>query len=125
MSWQSGIESCRGHFTDLSRRLKQSQTRSAKKHQTRFGAGPRPIPPKATYQPLRHIAIIYRQVSVASSLRHPSRQRKGLERRWKRGGILGSLPAFCTESRRERSTLLSRYQGSLMDSRNSLTGLLA
>jgi hypothetical protein len=72
LSNQSGIESCRGRFTDLSRRPKRLPMHSSSKVQTKFGAS-RPLTQrKAIYLASRHIGIACQMDIAASISIHPS-----------------------------------------------------
>jgi len=121
--YQSGIESCRGRFIDLSHVLKPSPMRSSNKAPMRFGANPPLIRLKATYHALKPIAVSYPRVREASSLTRLLRLNAVQEPPWRRGGILILQTGYYSEpTRRERSMPQSRYQGSLMGNHNSLMG---
>ena len=93
MTCQSGIESCRGRSTELSRRPKRLPMQYNSKAQTRFGASHRATRRKATYLALRPIGIVYQVVSGVSISIHRSshsRRRQSLDARWYLGtnGVL-------------------------------------
>ena len=124
MTCQSGIESCRGRFTDLNRRLKRKPTRNSNKLLWRRGAGQPDIRPKATYQLLKLIEVACLPVKEVWILIPHSCRSAGRERLLRRGGTLDIRSASSNEpTRMERCMPPFRYPGSLMGSHNSLTGL--
>lgn len=124
VTYQSGIESCRGRFTDLNRRHRRKPTRNSNKLLRKCGVGRPDTRPKATYQLLKHTEVACLQVKEVSISTPRSCRSVGRERLWRRGGTLDIRPASSNEPiRMERCMPPSRYLGSLMGSHNSLTGL--
>jgi hypothetical protein len=124
VTYQSGIESCRGRFTDLNRRLRQKPTRNSNKRLWRRGVGPPDIRLKATYQLLKLTEVAFLLVKEVLILTPRLCRNADRERLWKRGGTSDIRPASSNEPiRMERCMPLFHYLGSLMGSHNSLTGL--
>jgi hypothetical protein len=122
LSNQSGIESCRGRFTELSRPPRRQPMRSANKVQMRFGASLPPTRRKATYLALRRIGITYQPASAASNLTPLLIRRQTPEVLLTRVGIMEPMVFYNEPTLREQFMPRFRYQGSLMGSHDSLTG---
>ena len=124
LSDQSGIESCRGLFTDLSRRPKRPAMQSSSKVQTRFGVSLRPTRRKATYLALRRIGITCRTASVASNSIPPSTTRQIAEVRLTRAGILEPVACYNEPMLVEQFAPQSRYRDSLTGSHKLFDGTI-
>jgi len=124
VSHQSGIESCRGRFTDLNRRPRRLPMQNYSKAQMRFGASHRPTPHKATYLALRPIGITYRMVSVASISIPWSALLPEVGVPLMHGGILEPRAFYKEPTLLEQFAPLSSCQDSLTGSHKPLDGAM-
>ena len=124
LSNQSGIESCRGRFTDLNRRLRQLPMQNYSKAQMRFGASQRPTHRKATYLALRPIGITCRMVSAASISIPWSALLREVGAPLMHGGILEPRAFYKEPTLLEQFAPLSSCLDSLTGSHNPLDGAI-
>ncbi len=122
LSNQSGIESCRGRFTELSRRPRRLPMQNNSKAQMRFGANHRQTQRKATYPALRHIGITCRMASAASISIRLSALLPVEEAHLTHGGILEPMASCQEQTPLERFSPQSRCQDSLTGSYKFLDG---